>query len=122
MTSSWFSLSTLNYDTRSTTLQNYFLLCCKSRSQVYATSVLMFSRSHTVRHATLGGAPLDEGSARHHTTLTRHRHPCLSGIRTNKLQAADPRLRSRGCQDRLCNKLSTHKLCLRFCLSASEFI
>jgi len=98
------------------------MLCCKSRTQAYVTSVLKFSRSHTVRHATLGRAPLDERSARLHTTLTRHRHPCPSGIRTNKREATDPRLRPRGCGDRLCNKLSIHILCLQFCLSASEFI
>ena len=36
----------------------------------------------THRHATLGRAPLDEGSARYHTTFSRHRHPCSSEIRT----------------------------------------
>jgi hypothetical protein len=81
----------------------FFLPWRNSPTRARAASFLRFP-DHTHWHTTVGGTPLDEGSAVYrplpdiHTTLTTDRH-ALGGVQTrstSKRSAADPRLRPLG--------------------------
>jgi len=61
------------------------------------------TRSHSVGLLWTTDRPFEETSTRQHTTLTKDRHPCHSGIRTHnpiKRSAAAAYLRTRGHRDR----------------------
>ena len=77
------------------------------------------SRSHPVRHTTLGRTPLDEWPARRRDLYLPTQHSqetdiqAAGGIRTHnpsKPAAADPRLRPRGHWDRAINNYTMDKV------------
>jgi hypothetical protein len=90
-----------------------FCLFCRNSPQWGMASFFTKFLDHTQRRTTVGGNPLDEGSARHrdlylttHSTHNRETSMPPGRIRTHNLSrraAADLRLRQRGQWDRPCH-------------------
>jgi hypothetical protein len=93
---------------------NIIFSCMAQKPPVGQSVLIEASRSHSLKHTTVGRTPLDEGLARRrdfyltiHNTHNRQTFmPPTGWIRTcnpNRRAAADPRLRPRGHLDRPLN-------------------